>query len=295
MTSNPKKRSVHSELEKMASSLPLLGFSFSFGHAAPPKQRVTMTRSPRIVTCLKGNFSMHISRGGHSEYIDLPPMHAVFVERTSWNAPSTRMISEFLTLDFDDRHTRYYWAICPDHTVHPETRARGDSMFIGAPRKQETQSLVDALEIQASNPLQANIQILEHLTNALIHQAWIDLNEPQIETHNISQQHWETIVQYIDEHLDESLDRRTLADVIEVHPNHVSRIVQKHCSVSLPAYLNHRRVERATILLEDYSLSIKEIAFSCGFEEPNYFSSVFRRIKKMSPLEWRKARALKAK
>lgn len=46
-------------------------------------------------------------------------------------------------------------------------------------------------------------------------------------------------------------------------------------------------MERAAKLLSDSRLSVKRISLACGFEDPNYFSKVFRRTFSTSPLEFR--------
>jgi AraC-like DNA-binding protein len=47
------------------------------------------------------------------------------------------------------------------------------------------------------------------------------------------------------------------------------------------------RLKRAADLLEETDESIQEIAYSCGFREPNYFSRVFRKKYGRSPREFR--------
>ncbi len=52
-------------------------------------------------------------------------------------------------------------------------------------------------------------------------------------------------------------------------------------------HLLHLRIQQAMRLLRDTNNSITEIAFSCGFNDSNYFSRQFRRIAKSSPSAWR--------
>lgn len=53
-------------------------------------------------------------------------------------------------------------------------------------------------------------------------------------------------------------------------------------------YLSFRRVEMAkTILLENENLSIAEVAYSCGFATSQYFSTIFKRHEKCTPLEFK--------
>jgi transcriptional regulator GlxA family with amidase domain len=53
------------------------------------------------------------------------------------------------------------------------------------------------------------------------------------------------------------------------------------------AYLRHRRVDAARLLLADVDLSIKEIAVRCGFDDPYHFSKVFHQIDGLSASDYR--------
>ncbi|WP_089378134.1 AraC family transcriptional regulator [Lutibacter flavus] len=53
-------------------------------------------------------------------------------------------------------------------------------------------------------------------------------------------------------------------------------------------YLSMKRVEMAkNILMENKNLSIAEVAYSCGFATSQYFSTIFKRHEKCTPLEFR--------
>ncbi len=66
----------------------------------------------------------------------------------------------------------------------------------------------------------------------------------------------------------------------------VFRTVTGHTPVD---YLNYYRVECSAELLRGTDESITEIALSCGFSDPGYFSRTFRRHKGCSPSEYRKS------
>ena len=53
-------------------------------------------------------------------------------------------------------------------------------------------------------------------------------------------------------------------------------------------YLNEIRIDHAKRLLKYSALSVREIAFSVGFSDQNYFSGVFKRTTGLSPLAYRK-------
>ena len=59
-----------------------------------------------------------------------------------------------------------------------------------------------------------------------------------------------------------------------------------HCTVK--EYLNQKRIEKAIDLLIHSDLSIEEISQNVGFSSASYFSKTFKKIKKTSPLKYRK-------
>ena len=53
-------------------------------------------------------------------------------------------------------------------------------------------------------------------------------------------------------------------------------------------YLLALRIKHACDMLLNTGFSITEIAYSSGFNDSNYFGDVFKRIKGVSPLQYRK-------
>lgn len=74
---------------------------------------------------------------------------------------------------------------------------------------------------------------------------------------------------------------------VRLHPNYASQIVAKCAGTNFRTYLQHYRIERAKTMLASQSLSVTEVAFRCGFNDSNYFSTVFRRFTSVTPTEYR--------
>ncbi|MBR5798777.1 MAG: helix-turn-helix transcriptional regulator [Lachnospiraceae bacterium] len=63
----------------------------------------------------------------------------------------------------------------------------------------------------------------------------------------------------------------------------------KHCTGSTPMqYILSKRIYNAEILLHDSSYNITEIAQIVGYDNPLYFSRIFKKAKGLSPSEYRK-------
>ena len=66
------------------------------------------------------------------------------------------------------------------------------------------------------------------------------------------------------------------------------RLFKSNIGESPLLYFNTMKIRRAAELLRHTLISIKEIAFSLGYEEPAYFATQFRNTMGVSPREYRK-------
>ena len=53
--------------------------------------------------------------------------------------------------------------------------------------------------------------------------------------------------------------------------------------MGIAKYLNTIRIQQACMLMEQGVTSIRDLALSCGFKDPLYFSKVFKGKMKVSP------------
>ena len=72
---------------------------------------------------------------------------------------------------------------------------------------------------------------------------------------------------------------------------HLSRLFKKQLKTTFSSYLNNLRMDVASKLLRDRSLTVTEISYTCGFEDPAYFSKVFKRATGASPVLYRRKTA----
>ncbi|MET3711884.1 AraC family transcriptional regulator [Sphingomonas trueperi] len=73
---------------------------------------------------------------------------------------------------------------------------------------------------------------------------------------------------------------------------HFSRSFRISTGMPPHRWLISRRIAKAKDLLAGKDLSIAEIALSCGFSDQSHLSRVFRKAEGVSPMTWRRARAL---
>lgn len=97
-----------------------------------------------------------------------------------------------------------------------------------------------------------------------------------------------SVINYIDMHYREQITLKDLCKVHNVSPQHLCRLFQKYLNMRPIEYINHTRIEEAKILLHTSDLNISEIAKKSGFQNPNYFSLLFKRHENMTPGEYRR-------
>jgi len=83
-----------------------------------------------------------------------------------------------------------------------------------------------------------------------------------------------------------------LADDMNISTSTFYRLFRQATGLTPAEYLNDRRIESACKLLASTDYNITEIAFKVGFQDSNYFSRSFRKLKDITPLKFRKMNSL---
>lgn len=97
----------------------------------------------------------------------------------------------------------------------------------------------------------------------------------------------EAAKQYIQDHFRENIDREAVANVACITPNYLSKRFHAETGMSLREYVNQLRIAEAKRLLLSTNKSVSEIAGEVGFDNISYFSTVFRKLCGMSPVDWK--------
>lgn len=106
----------------------------------------------------------------------------------------------------------------------------------------------------------------------------------------LSNNHYGPIVKkaidYIHLNLDTHLTLNKIASSIHVNPSHLSRQFKKETKTTIIDYINTKRIDMAKLYLAKNENSITDIAMMVGFNDPNYFSKVFKKLTSMTPSEY---------
>ncbi|MEQ8524738.1 AraC family transcriptional regulator [Gracilimonas sp.] len=77
------------------------------------------------------------------------------------------------------------------------------------------------------------------------------------------------------------------ADELDVSQNYLNDTIKKVTGKTAGQLISEYLIDHATICLKHSDLEISEIAFRLGFDEPSYFSRVFKKIIGLSPTDYR--------
>jgi AraC-like DNA-binding protein/ligand-binding sensor protein len=94
------------------------------------------------------------------------------------------------------------------------------------------------------------------------------------------------VSQYVETLGPASVTIKDLADALHLSAGHLSRTFRQKTGITLEGFLIQQRVELAKKTLLDPRLNVAEVAEKCGFCNPAYFASVFKKYVKCTPREF---------
>lgn len=81
---------------------------------------------------------------------------------------------------------------------------------------------------------------------------------------------------------------KAVAEYSGISETHLRRIFKQDLNISPIKYINCLKLDKAKNMLQNSNYTINEIALSVGFDDPYYFSRLFKRETGLSPSEYKK-------
>lgn len=97
---------------------------------------------------------------------------------------------------------------------------------------------------------------------------------------------------FIRQHYADNVSLNSLAEQFFLHPNYLSRLFKEKTGQNFIDYLTEVRMEKVKELLKNSDRKIVEICDLAGYDNPRYFSKVFKQYTGMTPSEYRESAAL---
>lgn len=95
-------------------------------------------------------------------------------------------------------------------------------------------------------------------------------------------------IAYMVQHLNQPLQVSTLAAQASISTSHYFALFKRQTGTAPIDYFIRLRMNHARELLDSTRSSIKEIAAEMGYDDPFYFSRVFKSVHQVAPAEYRR-------
>lgn len=95
------------------------------------------------------------------------------------------------------------------------------------------------------------------------------------------------VIEYINQHLGEDIDLKSLARVSNFSPFYFHRIMKAFLGEPIGTFIVRTRTEAAARMLRYSDIPIADIAYRIGYSSPSSLSKVFKQLYGISPLEYR--------
>lgn len=99
----------------------------------------------------------------------------------------------------------------------------------------------------------------------------------------------QTVLEYIRQNYSQELTLKALSRHFALSESCLSRKFKAVAGVGISEYITNVRIHHAAQLLTETDCSITEVAARCGYNDSNYFASVFKKIKGITPLKYSKS------
>jgi AraC-like DNA-binding protein len=94
-------------------------------------------------------------------------------------------------------------------------------------------------------------------------------------------------ISYIRSHSDQPIELEDVGQAVLLSPNYLTTLFRTHTGKTLGSFIKEERIKRSVRLLKETGKSVKEIAAELGFTDQFSFSRTFKRIKGVSPHNFR--------
>ncbi len=216
--------------------------------------------------CLSQNGQEHVVQAGE-----------VYVLRKGCNhryvtGPSGIVLKRFVCLD----------GVALDYYLQTLGLWTRDHLFLQDPKP--FQCLLKGITRLISNSSE-NDPRLDIQQSCFAYQMLLELGRAQ---HPIVPPIMEQALTYMHENLHRPLARHDICRHVGISTSHFNRLFTEYMDCSPMAYFARQKYSWAAQLLQTTALSIKEVAYKAGFEDPLYFSSQFKKHFGLSPRAYRK-------
>lgn len=94
-------------------------------------------------------------------------------------------------------------------------------------------------------------------------------------------------IDYVNEHMHEHISPSDLSGFVGMNSDYLSKLFKKELGMNITEYITHKKMDTASNMLLYSNLSCSDVALYLGFNSQSYFTKVFKKYFKMTPLAYR--------
>lgn len=94
-------------------------------------------------------------------------------------------------------------------------------------------------------------------------------------------------IQYIESNYKNKIALKSMAEELFITPNYLCELFKKHTGKNLSQYISEYRAHKAKKYLAQLEYKVSDVADLVGFGNAKYFSSTFKKLYGITPLEYR--------
>lgn len=98
---------------------------------------------------------------------------------------------------------------------------------------------------------------------------------------------FENVKSFIKENIEAELELEKVANNFGLSVYYFSRTFKEVTGINFSEYVNKCRIDTAKELLSNGEMSVKEVCYKVGYNDPNYFSKVFKKYEGISPINFK--------
>ncbi|MEZ0536731.1 response regulator [Caldicellulosiruptoraceae bacterium PP1] len=95
------------------------------------------------------------------------------------------------------------------------------------------------------------------------------------------------VINYLKDNYTNEISLSQISSQYNLSSYYFSKLFKKSLGINFKEYITRLRVNKATELLRTTNLSIKEISYAVGFDDPNYFVKIFKKVTGSTPTSYR--------
>lgn len=97
----------------------------------------------------------------------------------------------------------------------------------------------------------------------------------------------EVVKDYVLKHYNEDITLNKIAEIVYMNPSYICDLFKNQTGEHFVVFLTRVRIDKAKSLLKDVRIKTYEVGQMVGYEDPTYFSKVFKKVVGVSPSEYR--------